>query len=110
MHLTRALNILQNPVKNAKRDPENPTFGVTVIADCAPDLPVTSTGPRVTPISQICFMRSGSPDLGPIHSRVLKTEFVVHRVSQFLFAAEVTFGGLNRSVSEQKLDLLQFTA
>ena len=37
-----------------------PTFGVTVIADCAPDLPVTSTGPRVTPISRICFMLSGS--------------------------------------------------
>jgi hypothetical protein len=43
-------------------------------------------------------------------SGIFKTEFVVHRVSQFLFAAEVTFGGLNRSVSEQKLDLLQFTA
>jgi hypothetical protein len=43
-------------------------------------------------------------------SGVLKTELVVHSVPQFLFAAEVTFRGLNRSVSEQKLDLLQFTA
>src|SRR5437773_3731691 len=43
-------------------------------------------------------------------SGIFKTELVIHSVPQFLFAAEVTFRGLNRSVSEQKLDLLQFTA
>ena len=29
---------------------------------------------------------------------------------QFLFAAEVSFGGLDRDVPEQELDLLQFPA
>jgi hypothetical protein len=59
--------------------------------------------------------RGRSPDLG-LHSDefdlsgVFKTEFVIHRVSQFLFAAKVAFGGLNRRVSKQKLDLLQLSA
>lgn len=34
--------------------------------------------------------------------------FGVHREAQFLFASEVSFGGLNRNMPEEKLDLLQF--
>ena len=35
---------------------------------------------------------------------------VVRRVNQVLLRPEVSFGGLHRSVPEQQLDLLQFTA
>jgi hypothetical protein len=54
--------------------------------------------------------RLGSPHLVLHHSSVFKAQPVVHRMTQFLFAPQVTFSGLNRSVSEQELDLLQFAA
>jgi len=49
-----------------------------------------------------------SRDVGRQHSNVFETEIIIHRVVQLLFAAEVTLGGLDRRVCEQKLDLLQF--
>src|ERR1700730_12058527 len=51
---------------------------------------------------------SQRPDL--VRSDVLETEVVVDCVAQFLFATQITFGGLNRCVPKQELDLLQFTA
>ena len=38
-----------------------------------------------------------------------EVEEIVHRMSEILFAAEIVFGGLHRCVTQQKLDLLQFT-
>ena len=35
---------------------------------------------------------------------------VIDRVLQLLFAAEVSFRGLDRDVPEQELDLIQFSA
>jgi hypothetical protein len=37
-------------------------------------------------------------------------ESIVHRVSEVLLAAEITFRSLNRRVAEQELNLLKFTA
>ena len=44
--------------------------------------------------------------------RVLRLDahLVVHGAPQSLLAPKVTFGGLDRDVSKQELDLLQFTA
>jgi hypothetical protein len=43
-------------------------------------------------------------------SRVRQIDSVVHRVPQFLFAAEIPFGGLHRGMPEQKLNLLEFSS
>jgi hypothetical protein len=40
----------------------------------------------------------------------LDAHLVVHGAPQSLLAPKVTFGGLDRDVSQQELDLLQFTA
>ena len=40
----------------------------------------------------------------------LEAKPVIDRVLQLLFAAEVSFGGLDRDVPQQELDLLQFPA
>ena len=40
---------------------------------------------------------------------VLESEFVVHGLAESLLAAEITFGGLNRCVSKQELNLLKFS-
>jgi hypothetical protein len=37
-------------------------------------------------------------------------EKIVHRMPEILFATEVTFRGLDRCMTEQKLNLLKFTA
>jgi hypothetical protein len=37
-------------------------------------------------------------------------EPIIHRSSQILLASDVSFGGLNRGMSQQELDLLQFAA
>jgi len=42
----------------------------------------------------------------PLRSEVEK---IVHRMSQILFAAEIVFGGLDRDMPEQELNLLQLT-
>jgi hypothetical protein len=47
---------------------------------------------------------------GTTTSGVLKPEVVIDRVTELLLAAEVTLRRLNRCVSEQELDLLQFSA
>jgi hypothetical protein len=39
-------------------------------------------------------------------SGVFQPEFVVHCLAESLLAAEITFGGLNRCVSKQELNLL----
>jgi hypothetical protein len=41
---------------------------------------------------------------------VSEIEKVVYRMSEVLFAPEIVFRGLDRCMSQQKLDLLQFTA
>ena len=43
-------------------------------------------------------------------SSVLDAKLVVNRVTQLLFATQITLGSLNRSVPKQELDLLQFAA
>ena len=43
-------------------------------------------------------------------SGVFQPEFVVHCLAESLLAAEITFGGLNRRVSKQELNLLKFSA
>jgi hypothetical protein len=43
-------------------------------------------------------------------SGVFQPEFVVHCLAESLLAAEITFGGLNRCVSKQELNLLKFSA
>ncbi len=43
-------------------------------------------------------------------SGVFQPEFVVHCLAEFLLAAEITFVGLNRCVSKQELNLLEFSA
>jgi hypothetical protein len=40
----------------------------------------------------------------------LDTDPVVDGAAQLLLAPEVTLGGLDRDVTEQKLDLIQFAA
>jgi hypothetical protein len=40
----------------------------------------------------------------------LEAKPVIDRVLQLLFAAEVSFRGLDRDVPEQELDLIQFSA
>ena len=39
-----------------------------------------------------------------------EVEKIVHWVTKILFATEIAFRGLNRCVSEQKLNLLKLTA
>src|ERR1017187_2689451 len=41
---------------------------------------------------------------------VFQPEFVVHCLAESLLAAEIAFGGLNRCVSKQELNLLKFSA
>jgi hypothetical protein len=41
---------------------------------------------------------------------VFQPEFVVRCLAESLLAAEITFGGLNRCVSKQELNLLKFSA
>ena len=50
-------------------------------------------------------------DLGAITtpSGVFQPEFVVHGLAESLLAAKITFGSLNRCMSEQKLNLLKFS-
>ena len=43
-------------------------------------------------------------------SGVFQPEFVVHCLAESLLAPEITFGGLNRCVSKQELNLLKFSA
>jgi hypothetical protein len=43
-------------------------------------------------------------------ARWFYSDFVVDGILNPLFATEITFGGLNRNVTEQKLDLLQFAS
>jgi hypothetical protein len=45
----------------------------------------------------------------PLASR-FDADFVVHRETELLFAAEVAFRRLNRHVAEQELDLLELAA
>ncbi len=40
----------------------------------------------------------------------LQSEVVVHRMAEFLLAAEIPFSCLNRCVPKQKLNLLKFSA
>ena len=42
-------------------------------------------------------------------SGVFQPEFVVHGLAESLLAAKITFGSLNRCMSEQKLNLLKFS-
>jgi hypothetical protein len=43
-------------------------------------------------------------------ARWFYSDFVVDGTLNPLFATEIMFGGLNRNVTEQKLDLLQFAS
>ena len=43
-------------------------------------------------------------------ARRLYSDFVVDGTLNPLFTTEISFGGLNRDVTEQKLDLLQFAS
>lgn len=43
-------------------------------------------------------------------SGVFQPQIVVHGMAEFLLAAEVPFGSLNRCVAKQKLNLLKFSA
>ena len=54
--------------------------------------------------------QSRSPVLALLRNLQLQPHLVVDGVLQPLFAAEVSLRGLNRSVSEKELYLLQFTA
>ncbi len=47
--------------------------------------------------------------MGPL-SLALYADFVIDGSSNPLFATEISFGCLNRNVTEQELDLLQFTS
>jgi hypothetical protein len=50
------------------------------------------------------------PVLGEQVLRILQAEIVVDRMAEFLLAAQVTLGRLNRCVAEQELDLFQLSA
>ena len=41
---------------------------------------------------------------------VFQSKVVVHRLAEFLLAAEIAFRCLNRGVPKQKLNLLKFSA
>lgn len=56
----------------------------------------------VTPPKSLC----GTAEL----SGIFQPDVVVNSVAQLLFAAQVAFGGLDRCVPQQELDLLQFAA
>ncbi len=43
-------------------------------------------------------------------SAVFQSEIVVHGMAEFLLAAEIPLGCLNRCVAKEKLNLLQFSA
>jgi hypothetical protein len=43
-------------------------------------------------------------------SGVFQPEFLVYCLAESLLASEITFGGLNRCVSKQELNLLKFSA
>jgi len=43
-------------------------------------------------------------------SGVFQSKVVVHRLAEFLLAAEIAFGCLNRGVPQQKLNLFKFPA
>ena len=43
-------------------------------------------------------------------SGVFQSKVVVHRLAEFLLAAEIAFTCLNRSVPKQKLNLFKFSA
>ena len=53
------------------------------------------------------FLRNASAVRGP--TEVLHTEIVVDGMIEFLLAAQVTLGRLNRCVAQQQLNLLQFS-
>lgn len=43
-------------------------------------------------------------------SHVFETNVVVNGIAQLLLAAQIAFSGLDRSVPQEELDLLQFAA
>jgi len=72
------------------------------------------SGPEV-PFGEVFMTRSsvGRPEVRlwtVTPSGIFESEVVVHRVVEFLLAAEITFSCLNRSVPKEKLNLLKFTA
>src|SRR4051794_31832855 len=62
---------------------------------------------RITPMSLIWCTALARSLVGGRRSGVLQTDGVVHGLLELLFAPQVTFGRLDRSVAQQKLDLLQ---
>ena len=54
--------------------------------------------------------RSGVFRFRPLQRDQSEIEKIVYRMAEILFAAEITFCGLHRSMSQQELNLLQFTA
>jgi hypothetical protein len=46
----------------------------------------------------------------PVPLGVFQPEFVVHCLAEALLAPSITFGGLNRCVPKQELNLLKFSA
>ena len=62
-------------------------------------LSTASLAPFAEPIPQLRLLLR-------IRSEVEK---IVHRMPEILFAAETAFRGLHRGISQQELDLLQFT-
>ena len=52
---------------------------------------------------QVRFEEVGS------QSDVFQTQVVIHRMSQFLFAAQIMLGRLNRYVPKQELNLIKFS-
>ena len=74
---------------------------------------------RYRGLVQNCARVTGKPEVIRARSRlgghyhpsgVFQPEFVVHCLAESLLAAKITFGGLNRCMSKQELNLLKFSA
>jgi len=67
--------------------------------------------PEVVQRRRISGARARSRLRGHCHlSAVFQSEIVVHGMAEFLLAAEIPLGGLNRCVAKEKLNLLKFSA
>jgi hypothetical protein len=80
-----------------------------MIKDAVPNIPFYS----VLPDDKVCYRQFGCPRAGRVLIRVARDrnpKSIINRILKFLLASDVSLGCLNRSVSEQKLNLFEFAA
>lgn len=88
----------------------NPILGRILLADISNGV-VEVCSPKVAKGRAIQLQLRPYPGYLPLRAAIrLNSELVVNGATQPLLAAEVSFGRLNRDVSEQELNLVEFAA